>query len=66
MDKTVLKVQGIPCEHCKATVEKILLAIPDVIDAAVNLAKKKAVIVGFASRGDLVTAVEYAGYTVTE
>jgi len=64
MDKTVLKIEGITCEHCKATVAKALLAAPGIIGVAVNLAKTEAAIVGSASRGDLATAVEDADYTV--
>lgn len=66
MDKTVLKIEDMTCGHCKAAVEKALLAVPGVINAIVDLAKSEAVIVGSASRGDLTIAVEDAGYTITE
>lgn len=66
MDKTVLKIEGMTCGHCKAAVEKALLAVPGVIKAAVDLEKKEAEIIGSASRDDLATAVEDTGYTVTE
>lgn len=66
MDKTLLKIEDMTCEHCKVAVEKALLAVPGVIDATVDLMKKEAEIVGSANRGDLITAVEDAGYTVIE
>ena len=41
MDKTMLKIEGMTCSHCKAAVEKALKAVPGVIDVAVDLEKKK-------------------------
>lgn len=64
MNKTVLKIEGMTCGHCKAAVEKALLAVAGVTNATVDLEKKEAEIVGSAPQGDLTTAVEDAGYTV--
>ncbi len=36
-----LKVNGMNCEHCKASVEKAVKAIPGIKDAEVNLEKKE-------------------------
>lgn len=66
MDKTMLKIEGMTCSHCKAAVEKALKAVPGVIDVAVDLGKKEAVITGSANRGDLTAAIEDEGYTITE
>ena len=43
MEKKML-VEGMSCNHCKATVEKALKAVPGVTDCVVDLAEKKAVI----------------------
>jgi len=37
MEKTLLKVGGMSCGHCKASVEKALKALPGVVEALVNL-----------------------------
>ena len=66
MDKTILIIEGMTCGHCKAAVEKALKAVPGVTSAIVDLAKNEAVVIRSASRGDLATAVEDAGYTAIE
>jgi len=63
---TTLKIEGMSCGHCKAAIEKALKAVPGVTNAAVDLAKKEAVITGSTNRSELVKAVEDAGYSVTE
>jgi len=60
----VLKVEGMSCNHCKMTVEKALRNISGVESVQVNLAQKEVVVSGSANRGQLVKAVEEAGYTV--
>lgn len=64
--KTILKIEGMSCGHCKAAVEKALKAVAGVADAQVDLDKKEAVITGSASREALVQAVEDADYTVVQ
>lgn len=66
MDKIVLNIEGMTCGHCKAAVEDALKTVPGVTSVTVDLAKREAVVIGSASRGDLAIAVEDAGYTVTE
>lgn len=67
MTQITLPVEGMSCNHCKMAVEKALLKVPGVSQAAVDLAGKKAS-VGYdpaaATRDQLVKAVEDAGYTV--
>lgn len=60
----VLKIEGMTCGHCQASVERALNGVSGVTDARVNLARKEAVVKGVAERGNLVQAVEDAGYTV--
>lgn len=66
MDKTMIKIEGMTCSHCKAAVEKALKAVPGVIDVAVDLEKKEAMITGSANRRDLTAAIEDEGYTIIE
>lgn len=60
----ILKIEGMTCGHCKASVEKALKAVPGVENATVDLAKKEAVVTGSANRDALVNAVEDAGYDI--
>ena len=60
--KTVLQVEGMMCGHCKAHVEKALLAVPGVESAEADLGKKTATVTGSADRAALIAAVKEAGY----
>lgn len=62
--KTVLRVEGMTCMHCKMSVEKALKSVDGVESADVDLMKKEAVVKGSAPRDTLVKAVEDAGYSV--
>ena len=67
MEKT-MKITGMMCGHCEATVKKTLEAIPGVSAAAVSHESGIAVVTLSAPVEDaaLKTAVEEKGYTVTE
>ena len=67
MEKT-MKITGMMCGHCEATVKKTLEAIPGVSAAAVSHESGTAVVTLSAPVEDatLKTAVEEKGYTVTE
>ena len=60
--QTVLKVDGMMCGHCKAHVEKALMAVPGVEQAEADLDKKTATVTGSADRAALIAAVKEAGY----
>lgn len=62
--KTSLKIEGMTCAACSNRVEKALQKLPGVQQAAVNLATEQATIQHQPdiSSGDLVAAVEKAGY----
>ncbi len=62
--KTVLRIEGMTCMHCKMSVERALKSVQGVECASVDLVRKEAVITGLASRDLLLKAVEDAGYTV--
>jgi len=64
MNKTVLKVEGMSCNHCKMAVEKAAREVTGVEEALVKLEQKELVVTGSASREQLVEAVTKAGYEV--
>lgn len=66
MSETVLKIEGMTCNHCKMAVEKALKGVAGVADAQVDLGKKEAVVAGSPDRGELVKAVDRAGYRVVD
>ena len=60
----ILHVEGMMCMHCKASVEKVLSAVPGVSAVAVDLEAKTATVTCEASvlDADLVAAVEKKGF----
>lgn len=64
MNKTVLKVEGMSCNHCKMAVEKAVREVAGVEEALVNLEQKELTVTGSASREQLVEVVTKAGYEV--
>lgn len=62
--KTLLKIEGMTCMHCKMSVEKALKSVEGVESVNVDLMRKEAVITGSAERDELIQAVEDAGYDV--
>ncbi len=62
----ILKVEGMMCVHCKARVEKALLAVPGTATVTVDLETKTASVKGSASRDALEKAVTDAGYEVVK
>ena len=44
MDIKVIKVQGMTCNHCKATVEKGIMGIPGIKEVDINLQQEKVTI----------------------
>lgn len=62
-----LPIDGMTCASCVGRVERALKGVAGVIDASVNLATERAEIriVGPVARGELISAVEEAGYTVS-
>jgi Cu+-exporting ATPase len=68
-DTIDLSIAGLRCANCAVTLEKALVQVPGVTEAAVNFASETArvrVPAGAALRGALVAAVEAAGYGVIE
>ena len=62
MDSTTLKVGGMTCGHCSATVTKALSKVSGVESAEVDLAKGEAVVTGRADAQSLIQAVKDEGY----
>ena len=64
--RTIIRIDGMNCGHCSASVEKALRAVAGVGDVAVSLEKKNAVVThDNASVDALRAAVTGAGFTVT-
>jgi len=59
-----LHVEGMMCMHCKASVEKVLSAVPGVSAVVVDLEGKSAVVTCDAGvlDADLIAAVEKKGF----
>lgn len=64
--ETVLKVEGMMCNHCKMHVEKACKGVAGVTDAVVDLAAKQVTVAGDASVEALKAAIVDAGYQVVE
>ncbi len=64
----VFKVEGMSCNHCKASVENAVRALDGVTGARVFLEENKVEITynpGGASKEELAKAIQNAGYRVT-
>ncbi|MBV1706468.1 MAG: cation transporter [Hyphomicrobiales bacterium] len=57
-----LVVGGMACEGCVASVKKVLERVPGVTAAEVSLEPGVALVSGSAKAGELIKAVEAAGY----
>ena len=57
-----LAIDGMTCAACVSRVEKVLLGVPGVTSAAVNLATKSARVEGAAQAESLIEAVDDIGY----
>jgi copper chaperone len=66
VSQTILKIEGMTCNHCKMRAEKALQGVSGVESVKVDLAANEAVVTGDAERANLVKAVVDAGYTVVE
>ena len=64
--KTVIKVNGMMCTHCKAVVEKACKSVPGTLDAVVDLEAKNVTVTGSTDVADLKKAITDAGYEVVE
>lgn len=64
--KTILTIEGMACNHCKANVEKVLLAIDGVTSVTVDLVEGTATIEGTFDKNAAITAVEAIGFGIKE
>lgn len=62
MAATTLKVTGMTCGHCVASVTRALERVPGVESAEVSLEKRQAVVTGRAEPRALIDAVKEEGY----
>ena len=61
---TMVKIKGMSCQHCVASVTKALSAIPGISNIKVDLDKGKAVFDGEADRKIVHAAIESIGFEV--
>jgi copper chaperone len=59
---TTLSVPDMSCNHCKATVETALAAVPDTGAVTVDLTSRKVEVSGPAPAKALIEALDQAGY----
>ena len=64
--ETVIKVNGMMCKHCKATVEKVCKAVPGTVDAVADLEAGNVTVTGNADVEALKQAIRDADYEVVE
>ena len=64
--ETVIKVEGMMCNHCKAHVENACKAVAGTENAVVDLQAKNVTVIGSASVEELKKAIVDAGYEVIE
>jgi hypothetical protein len=62
-DSIEVGVEGLSCGACERKVERALLALDGVASVMVTRSPDRAVVVGSASRGEVVRAIGSAGYT---
>lgn len=64
--KKVLTIDGMMCDHCKMTVEKVLSRIPGVVSARVDLKAKTATVElsGNVSDEEFTRVISESGYTI--
>lgn len=60
--ETRIRVTGMTCTHCVATVAKALQKVPGVETANVNLENQQAVVTGSADTAALLAAIKEEGY----
>ena len=66
MPELVIRVNGMMCSHCTASVEKACLGVPGTVSAVADLEKKSVTVTGTASYEDLKKAILAEDYEVVE
>lgn len=67
MTTTVLRIEGMTCDHCVRTIQAALLKVRDVRNAVVSLSEKRAVITSGSALepSEIIHVVEEEGYKAT-
>ncbi|QLC49151.1 heavy-metal-associated domain-containing protein [Methanolobus zinderi] len=69
MTEDTIRIEGMACGHCQATVDKAIKSVNGVQDVNVDLENKQATVTydpATASLDEIKSAVSNAGYTVVE
>ena len=61
----VYHIEGMNCNHCRASVEKAILGVEGVTSASVNLQTKEAQVEGTATFEQISKAVDEVGFKCT-
>jgi len=61
---TTIRIKGMSCQHCVASVTKALEELPGVSSVSVNLAEGTAVFEGSVDRAAVREAIEKTGFEV--
>lgn len=64
MTKTILKIDGLSCNHCKMSVEKVLALAKGIQSYQVSLEQGEAEITGDPDIAQVIAAIEDLGYQV--
>ena len=64
--KRTFIINGMNCNHCRATAEKAILAVDGVTAVSIDLASKLAIIEGTAPSEAICKAVEEVGFTCSK
>ena len=63
MIRTTLKIDGMSCNHCKASAEKAIRSVAGVENVEVDLPKGVAYVEGSHQEADIISAIEAAGFS---
>lgn len=61
-DRILLSIRGMTCGHCQGRVERVLRAVPGVVEVQVDLEAGRATVQGDVEVAALVQAADQAGY----
>ena len=64
MSQSTLKISGLKCARCAASIENALRSLPGVDHAAVDYSTGAATVAGDMSQEQVVAAIETLGYNV--
>ena len=61
----IFKIEGMNCNHCRASVEKAISSVNGVENVEVSLSQKNAVVKGDFDKDNIMEAVRLAGFDIS-